>query len=142
MSICTAVLSAAFAVLVPLAGVAAAQTLPAGSSWTLVEMPGKMLSGDREPTLTADGSRIQGSDGCNRYTASYKDGSDGAFRISGGIARTKMTCAGATAMVARDFIAALTRTARLRIEGSRLTLLDGKGQVLAVFDEHAQTHPQ
>lgn len=134
----TVVLWLAFALLVLLAGVAGAQTLPAGSSWTLVELPGQALAGDRVPTLTADGTRVQGSDGCNRYTASYKTGSDGAFRLSGAVARTKMACRGAPAMIARDFIGALTRAARQTIDGSRLTLLDARGHVLAVFEAQAE----
>ena len=138
MSISTVVLSLAFAALVPLAGVAGAQTLPAGSSWTLVELPGQMLSGYRVPTLTVDGTRAQGSDGCNRYTAPYKAGSDGSFRISGGVTRTKMACPGSSALLAREFIAALTHSTRLQLQGSQLTLLDARGGVLAVFEAQTQ----
>lgn len=139
MSISTAVLSFVTASLVLLTGAAFAQTLPAGSSWTLVDLPGQMLSGDRVPTLMADGSRVQGSDGCNRYTAPYKAGSDGTFKLSGGVARTKMACRGGSAMLARDFIDALTHASRLTIEGSRLTLLDARGRALAVFEAQSQS---
>ena len=138
MSISGLVLALAFAAQVPLAGVASAQTLVAGSSWTLVDLPGQVLSGYRVPTLMVDGTRVQGSDGCNRYTASYKAGDDGAFKISGGVARTKMACPGQAAMLARDFVTALTRVTRLQIQGSRLTLLDARGGVLAVFEAQTQ----
>ena len=139
MSVPTVVLSLAFALLVPLSGLAAAQTPPVGSTWTLVELPGHALAGDRVPTLTLDGSRAQGSDGCNRYTAPYKAGGDGAFRLSGPMARTKMACLGTTAMLAREYTAALTRTARLRLDGSRLTLLDASGGELAAFEAQTET---
>ena len=132
-------LSLAFASLVPLGGVAAAQALPEGSSWTLVDLPGHVLAGDRVPTLMVAGTRVQGSDGCNRYTAAYKAGSDGTFRVSGTMARTKMACHGLSAMLARDFIAALTRAVRLTIDGSRLTLLDANRNVLAALESQTQT---
>ncbi|AMY07865.1 heat-inducible protein [Luteitalea pratensis] len=138
MPLSTVVLTLAITTLVPLAGLAGAQTPPAGSTWTLVELPGHMLSGDRVPTLTLDGSRVQGSDGCNRYTGPYKAGTDGTFRVSGSVARTKMACPGVTAQLAREFMAALTRSARLRLDGSRLTLLDAAGTVLAVFEAQTQ----
>ena len=41
--------------------------------------------------------------------------------------------------LAREFIAALTRSARLRLDGSRLTLLDAPGRVLAVLEAQTQT---
>ena len=138
MSISTVALSLAFVSLVPLAGLVHAQTLPAGSSWTLVDLPGQMLS-DRVPTLMADGTRVQGSDGCNRFTAQYKTASDGTFRLSGAVTRTKMACKGAVAVLAREYMAALTHAARLTIDGSSLTLLDAQRNMLAIFESQMQS---
>jgi hypothetical protein len=61
-----------------------------GSAWTLVDMPDHVLDGDRIPTLAFAGGRVQGSDGCNRYTAAYTSGEGGAFRLSGQLAGTRM----------------------------------------------------
>ena len=109
-----------------------------GTAWTLVELPDHVLDGDRVPTLTFAGGRVQGSDGCNRYTSAYTSGGDGAFRLSGPLAGTRMACRGPGGQRAGAFRTALRDARRIRIDGPRLTLLDDKGVVLVAFEEQAQ----
>ena len=98
-----------------------------------VDLPGR--KGTREPymTLASPPGRIEGFSGCNRLF--------GAFSVEGakltfgpGIGMTRMACTGkGAAELESGFAQALQATARWRIDGNTLELLDETGGVLARF---------
>ena len=98
-----------------------------------VELPRR--TGTREPylALASPPGRLEGFSGCNRLF--------GAFTVDGpkltfgpGIGMTRMACAGrGAAELESGFAQALQATARWRIDGTVLELLDETGAVLARF---------
>ncbi len=98
-----------------------------------VDLPSR--KGTREPymTLASPPGRIEGFSGCNRLF--------GAFTVDGpkltfgpGIGMTRMACSGRGATeLESGFAQALQATARWRVDGAVLELLDETGGVLARF---------
>ncbi len=88
----------------------------------------------REPWIMFDpkSRRATGSGGCNRISGGY-DAGETALRI-GPIASTRMACPG-TERVEAAFIHALEKTARYRVSGRMLELLDASGASLARLEE-------
>lgn len=106
--------------------------------WVLTRLGAVDLSshkGTREPymTLASPPGRVEGFSGCNRLF--------GAFTVDGprltfgpGIGMTRMACAGrGAAELESGFAQALQATARWRVDGTALELLDETGGVLARF---------
>jgi len=104
--------------------------------WSLTQLGSFELAlhkGTREPylMLASPPGRLEGFSGCNRLF--------GAFAVEGakltfgpGIGMTRMACAGrGAAELESGFAQALQATARWRIEGGTLELLDETGAVLA-----------
>jgi putative lipoprotein len=130
---------------VPLARVTARANAPAvkpdallNVRWVLtrlgsVELPQR--KGTREPymSLAAPPGRLEGFSGCNRLFGSFTvDGTRLTF--GPGIGMTRMACAGrGSAELESGFAQALQATARWRVEGTTLELLDETGGVLAQF---------
>jgi putative lipoprotein len=98
-----------------------------------VELPRR--KGTREPymTLSSPPARLEGFSGCNRLFGSFNV--DGAKLTFGpGIGMTRMACAGKGAIeLESGFAQALQATARWRVTGTALELLDETGAVLARF---------
>lgn len=125
-----------FALLLPLALLAACVTTPAapslaGSYWSLVSLPGRdITTATRHPSLGFEPGRAHGSTGCNGWGAPYtQNGNDLHF---GPAITTKMACV--TGMdVESAFSSAITNTAHVSIEGDTLTLRDSSGAELARF---------
>ena len=98
-----------------------------------VDLPSR--KGTREPymTLASPPGRIEGFSGCNRLF--------GAFMVDGpkltfgpGIGMTRLACSGRGATeLESGFAQALQATARWRVDGAALELLDETGAVLARF---------
>ena len=42
-----------------------------GTAWVLSSLPGRTLLASEPATLNFEGGRVQGSDGCNRYSAPF-----------------------------------------------------------------------
>jgi putative lipoprotein len=105
-----------------------------GTYWRAIELAGKPVPAQdpkREAHLVFQpGGRIAGSDGCNRVTGGYQRQDD--VLSFGPIAGTRMACTD-TAEVEAAFLAALKATARFRIAGDRLELLDASGTRVAAF---------
>ena len=106
--------------------------------WVLTRLGAVELTsrkGSREPymTLARPPGRVEGFSGCNRLF--------GAFAVDGpkltfgpGIGMTRMACTGrGAAELESGFAQALQATARWRIDGTALELLDETGAVLARF---------
>jgi heat shock protein HslJ len=105
-----------------------------GRYWKAIELMG-------QPSPTPDvgpeahlqfdtNGRVAGSDGCNRVMGPYTLEGD-ALRF-GELAGTRMACPG-TEAVERAFHEAVKATARWRMDGDRLELLDAAGAVVAQF---------
>ncbi|HKW84817.1 MAG TPA: YbaY family lipoprotein [Burkholderiaceae bacterium] len=106
--------------------------------WVLVKLGDVELAsrqGTRQPTmmLTSPPGRLEAFGGCNRLFGAYT--AEGAKLTFGpGIGMTRMACAGkGVAELESGFAQALQATARWRIDGNALELLDETGGVLARF---------
>jgi heat shock protein HslJ len=105
--------------------------------WKLVEIGGQAvapLPGQQREvrvTLAGEGARLSGFTGCNQLIGSYDaEGAKLRFHPAG----TMTACEPPQMELEHRVHAALTGTAGYRIEGQRLTLLDGDGNPLAGFD--------
>ena len=98
-----------------------------------VDLPRR--KGTREPymTLASPPGRLEGFSGCNRLFGAYTV--EGAKLTFGpGIGMTRMACAGkGAAELESGFAQVLQATARWRVDGTALELLDETGGVLARF---------
>ena len=111
-----------------------------GTYWKATELAGKPTptqDANREAHVvfqTAD--RVSGSDGCNRFTGSYKLVGDTV--TFGQMAGTRMACINTSAEVERAFREALKSATRLMVVNERLDLFDTAGNRVAVFTAGAQ----
>jgi heat shock protein HslJ len=96
----------------------------AGFEWRLDEFrPGGPVPEDVEVTLIFGDSRVAGTSGCNRYTASIKTGETaGSLTIDGPIAGTRMACPPPGDEVEARFLKALESTTRYSFLLGRLAL--------------------
>ena len=108
-----------------------------GSAWVLSALPGHAVLPGHTPTLRFEGGRAAGSDGCNRYSASYTV-SGPALTIDPAGAMTQMACAPEVMAQAGAFMSGLTGARRYRVEAGELQLLDASGATLAVFAPQSQ----
>lgn len=102
----------------------------AGSEWRPVEIAGQP-PGAPDAMFVAFGSdgALHGSGGCNNFSGGYE--SAGERLTISPLAATRMACPEPAMQDEGAFFAALTGTAAFLREGTRLTLLDGEGDVLA-----------
>jgi copper homeostasis protein (lipoprotein) len=104
--------------------------------WKLVQLRGRPVDAaerQREAHLVLHTAqqRLAGSGGCNRLTGSYT--LDGQRLSFGPTAATRMACAQGMAQE-QAFLDVLAASARWRIDGQRLELLDAQGASLARFE--------
>lgn len=64
----------------------------AGSSWTFVSIGGVPVAPDRPTSLSFDGTRLNGSAGCNRFSGAYT--AEGRRLTAGPLMATEMACPG------------------------------------------------
>jgi heat shock protein HslJ len=104
----------------------------ANTSWLLLTLGGKEPLADTQITLSFDGDRLSGSDGCNRYGGSYlADGEQ--ISVGGDLLSTMMACAEPVMQQASAYQAALKQAASFAVVGQELTLFDAAGAPLATF---------
>jgi len=126
------------AALVVLAGCASPQPTPApgdpltGTRWSLVSFGGSPILASESTSMNFEKGRLSGSDGCNRYSTGYS-AAEGRLKIGPNIASTRMACPAPIMEEATTFIGMLARTAGFRLDGERMTLLDGSGLPLAAL---------
>ncbi|MBS1172684.1 MAG: heat shock protein, partial [Proteobacteria bacterium] len=101
-----------------------------GTAWVLSSLPGRSLL----PDATA---RVQGTDGCNRYTAPYTE-TGSALQVGPRAASTQMACPPAVMQQAEAFTGALALASRYRVAAGRLQLLAADGAVLATLAPQSQ----
>lgn len=97
-----------------------------GTEWRLVWQQG--APAPARATLRFDGTRVAGSDGCNRLMGPARV--DGDRLALGPLAGTKMACAQGQAE-ADAFGAALSRVQRFVVQGETLSLVDAAGVTVA-----------
>lgn len=141
----TALLSSLLACLLLVACTAmATSTAPPPSldhtAWTLAALPGTALPIGPTATLSFEGGRMQGSDGCNRWGAPYV-ATDGKLQVTGPMVGTQMACPEPAASLALAYHAALSTARGYRLagaEGARtLELTDATGATVARFAAQA-----
>lgn len=111
----------------------------AGSRWVLQRLGNDAVPA--APMLTLDfsaDSRINGSDGCNRYSGSVAVVGN-TIEIGRDLAGTLMACPGEIDARARAYRDALRQAARFGVDAGRLSLLEPGGRPLAVFAPADQT---
>lgn len=112
---------------------AAAQTTPiANTAWILSTLNGKPVLANTTLTLSFEGEKMGGSDGCNRFGGTYLVNGD-KLKFDKNIVKTLMGCQQDILKQGDDFTTALTQTTAYRSDGQTLTLLDGFGKTLATF---------
>ncbi|MHB9031407.1 MAG: META domain-containing protein [Anaerolineae bacterium] len=105
-----------------------------GTKWSLVSLAGQPVLTDTTVTLSFEKDTLGGSDGCNSYSTKYTlKGSQ--ISIDRNIVSTLMACSDPIMSQAEAFKNVLLTTDSLRVSGSQLTLLDARGQSLAVLDQ-------
>ena len=103
-----------------------------GTYWRAVEISGSPVAPqpkEREAhlVLAAEGKRVSGSTGCNRFTGTFTRTGD-SFRFSP-LATTKMACPPPLDTQERAFLEALHATASVHLAGNTLELKDASGKV-------------
>jgi len=102
------------------------------TGWTVSGLPGQTLLPDRQITMHFENGRIHGTDGCNRYSASYTS-AGGKFNVGKNIVSTKMACPESVMQQAEDFLIALSNASALRRDARQLVLLDANGKAVAIL---------
>jgi heat shock protein HslJ len=102
------------------------------TNWLLVSLNGQSAIPDAQVTISFEAGQINGTDGCNRYGASYTvNGSK--FSVNQNIATTMMACPEPIMEQATAYITALTQAATYKVDNQQLSLLDASGKTLATF---------
>jgi heat shock protein HslJ len=115
-----------------LGGCASSPNTLTDTTWSLANLHSQSAGSHPQVTIEFEDSTINGTDGCNRYSASYTV-KDGKFSVNKNIAATKMACPEPIMQQAAAYITALTQAATYKIDGQQLMLLDANGAVLAIF---------
>ena len=97
-----------------------AQELP-DTNWTLSALDGKPPLAGSRITLSFASGRVQGTDGCNRYSGPYT-ASGSALTVGPDVAATMMGCEPALMQQASVFMQALMGSRNFHIDGNRLEL--------------------
>ena len=108
-----------------------------GTAWVLSSLPGRTLLAGPRATAQFEAGRVQGSDGCNRFTAPYTT-KGSAIQVGQG-ASTQMACPPETMQQAAAFMAALSGAKSYRINNGALQLLAADGAVLSSFAKQSQS---
>ncbi len=108
-----------------------------GTAWVLSSLPGQTLQPDATVTARFEGGRVQGTDGCNRYTAPYTV-AGATLQVGPRGASTQMACPPAVMKQAEAFMRALAGARAYRVAAGELQLLTADGTVLAMLAAQSQ----
>lgn len=108
------------------------------SAWTLAALAGATLPPTPVPTLSFEGGRALGSDGCNRYGTSYT-AADGKLQLGPQRMATQMACDEPASRVAAAFNRVLDEVRGYRVEAGSLLLLNAAGATLATLAPQPRT---
>jgi heat shock protein HslJ len=113
-------------------GNGAAQPGLNGTSWDLVQINGQPVLTDTHPSLGFENGQASGNGSCNSLGGDFTV--KGSKLTFGPLMSTMMACFPQETMDQEQaYFSALSATASYRLDGSRLTLLDAAGYVLAEF---------
>jgi heat shock protein HslJ len=115
---------------VPLLSACSAVQGLSGSSWQLVELNGQKLPDGVIITLAFDDDTLEGSGGCNSYSATYER-SDSNLTISD-ITSTLMYCEDSSAFET-EYFNALKSLGSFELAENQLTLSGDQGAIKLVF---------
>lgn len=111
-----------------------------GKHWTLVALEGEGID-PALPAVTlsfhADGT-LGGFDGCNRYRGAYTVAGK-SIQIPSEMAATRAACGEVLTHRASVYANALSRAGSYAMDDNRLSLQDGVGREIAVFEARSQT---
>lgn len=109
-----------------------------GTSWVLLSLAGLASIEGQPATVHFEGGTVQGSDGCNRYSAPYSV-RGASIEVGARGVSTQMACAPEVMKRASAFTSALSASRSYRVRDGRLELLGSDGAVLAAFAAQLQT---
>lgn len=106
-----------------------------GTTWQLVDLAGKPLVSNHQPTMSFDEGRVSGNASCNTYGGKYKLNAD---KIKFGMMMsTLMACADNAAMEQEQQYLALLRNAETwELRDGQLYLFSAEGETM-VFERIA-----
>jgi heat shock protein HslJ len=109
-----------------------------GTTWILTTLGGRTPPTGAIATARFDGGRVQGTNGCNRYSAPVaRHGTQ--VKISPKAATTNMACPPDIMKLADAFMVALVSARGYRISSQQLDLRGADGAVLATFSAQSQS---
>jgi heat shock protein HslJ len=109
-----------------------------GTAWILTSLGGRIPPSETTATAQFDARRVQGTNGCNRYSAPVViQGTN--LKISPKAATTNMACPPNVMKLADAFMTALVSARSYRISSHQLELLGADGTVLATFSAQSQS---
>ena len=109
-----------------------------GEAWILESVDGQPLIDETYATLTIDGPRFGGFDGCNSFGGRHESGTpvvkpDGTISVPPFVHTAAGCPTGAILDQADRYLEAMAQQARARIVDDRLHIIDGPGDVALVF---------
>jgi heat shock protein HslJ len=120
----------------PMAAIADSPSLD-GTAWVLTSLAGHSVSG---PAATGrfENGRVQGTDGCNRFSSAYTANGP-AIRIGPKGATTQMACLPEVMKQAEAFAASLAGARTFRVNAGQLQLIGADGAILSTFAPQSQS---
>lgn len=108
-----------------------------GTAWVLTSLAGRSVSG---PAATGrfENGRLQGTDGCNRYSSTYTT-KGSSIQIGPKGATTQMACTPEVMKQAEAFAASLAGARTYRVNAGQLQLIGADGAVLSTFAAQSQS---
>jgi heat shock protein HslJ len=120
----------------PMAATADSPSLD-GTAWVLTSLAGRSASG---PAATGrfENGRMQGTDGCNRFSSTYTT-KGSSIQIGPKGATTQMACAPEVMKQAEAFAASLAGARTFRVSAGQLRLIGASGAILSTFAAQSQS---
>ena len=106
---------------------AMATPLPQGV-WIVEDIDGRGVIDNLQSTLEADGDRVAGMAGCNRYNGQLRE--DGTGLSIGPVMSTRMMCTPAVMDQEQKLFSALARVRGQDLRNGLLHLLDAEGRTI------------
>src|SRR5215471_20371275 len=120
----------------PMAATADSPSLD-GTAWVLTSLAGRTVSG---PAATGrfENGRVQGTDGCNRFSSTYTT-KGSSIQIGPKGVTTQMACPPDVMKQAEAFAASLAGARTFRVGAGQLQLIGADGAILSVFAAQSQS---
>jgi heat shock protein HslJ len=103
-----------------------------GTTWVLVGLNGLAALPDVSVTISFEGEKVGGTDGCNRYGSTYTINKN-QISIDQNVVSTLMACPEEIMSQAQQFTRAIIESSNFEIVDTRLNLLNNQKEPLAVF---------